>query len=131
MFLLLTLAGIVTLNRLQAAAAVSATNDAREVARLLGLLAMPGTNKFSESAQKIVAKLHQTQGRDVVLLNSDQIVVADSLPSRVGRPLTEDPADQVGMTIRTGRCAPSSRSAKITLREPSASWCRSNVNQER
>jgi PAS domain S-box-containing protein len=100
MFLLVTLAGIVTLNRLQAAAAVSATNDARDVARLVGLLAMPGTNKFSESAQKIVAKLHQTQGRDVVLLNSDQIVVADSLPSRVGRPLTEDPADQVGMTIK-------------------------------
>jgi two-component system cell cycle sensor histidine kinase/response regulator CckA len=98
--LLVTLVGIVAVNRLQAAETFSATSEAREVARLVGFLATPGTNKFSESAQQIVAKLHQTQGRDVVLLDSNQIVVADSLPSRVGKPLIEDPSDEVGMAIR-------------------------------
>ncbi len=103
MLLLVTLAGIVAVNRLQTAATISATNEARDVARLMGLLAMPGTNNFSESAEQIVAKLHQTHGRDVVLLNSDQIVVADSLPSRVGKPLTEGPSDEVGLTIKDRR----------------------------
>ena len=103
MLSLVTLAAIVAVNRLQAAASVSATNEARDVARLMGLLAMPGTNNFSESAEQIVAKLHQTHGRDVVLLNSDQIVVADSLPSRVGKPLTEGPSNEVGMTIKDRR----------------------------
>ena len=100
MLLLVTLVGLVAVNRLRAAATVSATSEARDVARLVGFLLMPGSNQISESAQQIVTKLHQTQGRDVVLLNSDQVVVADSVPSRVGKPFTANPSGEVGATIR-------------------------------
>ena len=100
MLLLVTLVGLVAMNRLQAAATVSATNEARDVARLVGFLLLPGSNKFSESAQQIVTKLHQTQGRDVVLLDSNQVVLADFVPSRVGKPFADNPSDEVGATIR-------------------------------
>jgi two-component system cell cycle sensor histidine kinase/response regulator CckA len=103
MLLLVALVGLVAVNRLQAAATVSAIREARDVARLLGFLLMPGPNKFSESAQHIVTKLHQTQGRDVVLLDTNQVVVADSIPSRVGKPFTANPSDEVGATIRDRR----------------------------
>ncbi len=100
MLLLVTLVVLVALNRLQAAATLSATSEARDVARLVGFVLMPGSNKFSESAQQIVTKLHQTQGRDVVLLDSNGVVVADSVASRVGKPFPANPSDEVGATIR-------------------------------
>jgi PAS domain S-box-containing protein len=98
--LLVTLVGALAVNRLHAAATVSATNEARDIARLVGFLLMPDSNKFSESAQQIVTKLHQTQGRDVVLLDSKQADVADTIPYRVGEPFTENPSGEVGATMK-------------------------------
>jgi two-component system cell cycle sensor histidine kinase/response regulator CckA len=100
LLLLVTVVDLVAVNRLQADARVSATNEARDVARLVGFLLMPGSNKFSESAQPIITKLHQTQGRDAVLLDSDEVVVAHSISSRVGKPFAENPSGEVAATIK-------------------------------
>ena len=81
MSLLVALVGALAVNRLQAAAMVSVTDEARDVARVVSFLLTSGSNRLSGSAQEIVAKLHQTQGRDVVLVDSNQIVLADAVPS--------------------------------------------------
>ncbi|MEO7098751.1 MAG: PAS domain S-box protein [Luteolibacter sp.] len=53
--------------------------------------------------QELVAKLHQREGRDVVLMDARQVVVADSDPSGIGSVFTEDPGDEVGLTIKDGK----------------------------
>ena len=100
MALLVALMGTLAVNRLQAAAMVGATEEARDVARVLGFLLTSRSNKISEAAQEIVAKLHQTQRRDVVLIDSNQVVLADAVPSQIGERFTEDPNDEVGATLK-------------------------------
>ncbi len=100
LLLLVTLVALLAVNRRQAAATVSATDEARDVASLVGFLLMPGSNKFSESASRSLPSSIKRQGRDLILLDSNQVVVADSVPSRVGKPFSGNPAGEVGATIR-------------------------------
>ena len=91
MALLVALMGTLAVNRLQTAAMGGATEEARDVARVVGFLLTSRSNKISEAAQEIVAKLHQTQRRDVVLIDSNQVVLADAVPSQIGERFTEVP----------------------------------------
>ena len=100
MALLVALVGALAVNRLQAAALVGATDEARNVARVVGFLLTSGSNKFSETAQEIVNQLHRTQHRDVVLIDSNQVVLADAVPSQIGERFTEDPNNEVGATLK-------------------------------
>jgi two-component system, cell cycle sensor histidine kinase and response regulator CckA len=100
MALLVALMGALAVNRLQAAVLVGATDEARNVARVVGFLLTSGSDKFSETAQEIVNQLHRTQGRDVVLVDFDQIILADAVPSQVGKRFTESPSDEVGATLK-------------------------------
>src|SRR6201995_1382020 len=61
MSLLVTFMPAVAVNRLRAAT-VSVTEEAQDVAHVVGFLLTSGSRRLSESAQQIVAKLNQTQG---------------------------------------------------------------------
>jgi hypothetical protein len=100
MSLLVTFVAALAVNRLRAAATVSVTNEARDVARVVGFLLTSGSNSLSESAQEIVTKLNRTQGRDVILMDANQVVVADALASEIGNHFTENPSDEVGATLK-------------------------------
>jgi len=103
MSLLVALVGALAVNRQHAAATLSATKEAQEVARVVSFLLTSDSNKLSASAQEIVAKLHETQSRDVVLMDTNQLVLADADPSEIGNLFTQDPGDEVGATIKDRR----------------------------
>src|ERR1700729_2520267 len=94
--LFMVLVGAVAVNRLQATAMVRVTEEARDLARVVSLLLNAGSNQPSASAQDMVTRLHQTQGREVVLTDANQIVLADAIPSRIGKVFTGNPGDEVG-----------------------------------
>jgi PAS domain S-box-containing protein len=98
--LLVTCMGVLAVNRLQAVATNSVTNEARDVARVVGLLVTSGSDRLSESAQQIVTMLNKTQGRDVVVMNANRVVVADAVASEVGKHFTGNPSDEVGATLK-------------------------------
>jgi two-component system, cell cycle sensor histidine kinase and response regulator CckA len=99
MSLLVALVGAVAVNRLRASAMAGVTREAQDVAHLVSFILMSGS-KLSPSAQEIVAKLHQKQGRDMVLMDSNQLVLADTIPSEIGKNFTGDPEDEVAATIK-------------------------------
>ena len=103
MSLLVALVGALAVNRQQAAATVAATKEAYDVARVVSFLLTPDPNKLSASPQEIVTKLRQTQGRDVVLIDANQLVLADADLSEVGTPFTQDQGGEVGATIKDGQ----------------------------
>jgi hypothetical protein len=100
MSLLVALVGGIAVNRIQATATVGVTREAQDVARVVSLLLASGSKELSSSAQEIVAKLHQTQGKNVVLMDSNQKVLADALPSRIGKSFADDADNAVGATIK-------------------------------
>jgi two-component system cell cycle sensor histidine kinase/response regulator CckA len=100
MALLVTLVGAIAVNRLNTAAMTSVTREANDVARVVGFLLTPGSNRAFEVTREIVRKLHQTQGRNVVLMDAHQVIVADTDPSEVGKRFSQDPDDEVGATIK-------------------------------
>jgi PAS domain S-box-containing protein len=100
MSLLVALVGALAVNRLQAAAMASVTREAQDVARLMSCFLMSGPNKLSTSPQEMVARLHQTQGRDVELVDPSQLVLAAAISSHIGKRFTGSPGDEVGATIK-------------------------------
>jgi signal transduction histidine kinase/CheY-like chemotaxis protein len=103
MSLLVALVGALALNRQHAAATISAAKEAQEVARVVSFLFSSDSNKLSASAQEIMAKLHETQDRDVVLLDTNKMVFADADPSEVGMLFTQDPGGEVAATLKDGK----------------------------
>jgi signal transduction histidine kinase/CheY-like chemotaxis protein len=99
MSLLVALVGALAVNRQYAATTIASTKEAGNVARVASFLFTSDPNKLSTSAQEIVTRLHDSQGRDVVLMDANQRVLADSDPSEVGGNFTGDPNDEVGATI--------------------------------
>jgi two-component system, cell cycle sensor histidine kinase and response regulator CckA len=100
MSFLVALVGVLAANRLQAAAMFSVAREAQEVARLVSFILMSGSNNVSASAEEIVSKLHQTEGREVVLVDPNQRVLADAVPSHVGQRFTENSSAEVGATLK-------------------------------
>ena len=101
MSLLVALVGGIAVNRIQATATASITREAQDLARVVSLLLASGSKELSPSAQELVAKLHQTLGRNVVLMDPNQIVLADALPSRIGKSFADDANKAVvGATIK-------------------------------
>src|ERR1700722_5275216 len=95
MSLLVALVGTLALNRQQAAAMIAATKEAENVAHALGLALISDSNQLDSSAQEIVRRLHETEKRDVVLVDPRGRVLADSIPASIGEIFTEDQHDEV------------------------------------
>lgn len=103
MSLLVALVGALAVNRQGAAATVAAKKEAYDVARVVSFLLTPDPNKLSASPHEIVTKLRQTQARDVVLIDANQLVLADADPSEIGTYFTQDEGGEVGATIKDGQ----------------------------
>ena len=99
MALLMVFGAALSVNRHYASAKVAAMKEATDVARVLGFL-ISEEEGFSASAQKIAQELHRTQGRDVVILDPQQRIVADADPSEIGTTFQGDSSDEVGATLR-------------------------------
>ncbi|MDR3562662.1 MAG: PAS domain S-box protein, partial [Negativicutes bacterium] len=102
MSLLVVLMGALAVNRQQVAARIGATKEAADVARALGFI-LSNSNGISASAQNIITQWHQVEGRDVVLLDANQIILADAIAKNIGKVFTEDRGDEVGATLRDRR----------------------------
>ncbi len=101
MALLVAVVGALAVNRQQAAAMVGATKEAEDVARVVSFLLTPDTNRFpGSSIQEIVARLHQSQGRDLSVMDINQRILADAVPNEIGQKFSHDPNDEVGRTIK-------------------------------
>src|SRR6478752_2013964 len=103
MSLLVALVIALAVNRLHAAAIASVTKEAQDIGRVVSLLLASDSGQGSPSAQQVVTRLYRTQGREVVLMDTNQIVLADRLLSRIGRHFTGNPTDEVGATIKDRR----------------------------
>src|SRR5882724_4704949 len=103
MSLLVALVGALAVNRQRASVTTAATKEAENVAGVLGFILMFDTNRLHTSTQEIVARLHEAQRRDVVLVDLRQKILADALPSGIGKIYAEDPADEIGSTIKDGK----------------------------
>jgi hypothetical protein len=99
MSVLVALDGALAVNRLQAAAMANVTREAQDAARLRSYLLMSDPNKLSTSAQEMVAKLHQTQGRDLEVVDPSQLVLAAAISSHIGKRFTGSPGDEVGAIV--------------------------------
>jgi PAS domain S-box-containing protein len=102
MSLLVALVGALAVNRQHVVATVGATKEAENVARVLGFL-LSDSNSFSVSAQEIITKLNQAEGRDVVLMDTNQLILADAVASDIGKIFKGDTGDEVGATLKDQR----------------------------
>jgi len=100
MSMLIAVMGVLAVNRQQATALAGAIIEAEDVARVMSFALMTDANKLSPAAQEIVVRLHQSQQRDMVLVDVNQLTLADAIPREIGQPYTDDPGDEVGATIR-------------------------------
>jgi len=90
-----------------------ASKEAEDVARVLGTFPAVEMEAGHNHLQEIVTLLHQSQHRDVVLTDRDQRILADSNPENIGKIFSGDARDEVGETIKDGRCVPLWKLARI------------------
>lgn len=98
--MLVTLVGALAVDRQHAAVMIGVNKEAREIARVLSSLLLSGSNNLSASSQEIVARLHETQGGDVALVDSNKLIRADVEPSEIGKIFNDDLRDEVGAAIK-------------------------------
>jgi len=104
MSLLVALIGALAVNRQRAAAFVGATKEAQDFARLLSVLLLSESDRHSAvELQAIVMRLHGSEHRDVALMDSNQLILADAVPEEIGTIFSNDPHDEVGATIKDRR----------------------------
>ncbi len=99
MVLLVLLVAVFAVNRQLAAAHLAARKEAADVARVISFL-VSEEGVFSPSAQQVLQRLHKTEGRDVILLDARQRIIADADPTEIGTTFAGDPRDEVGATLR-------------------------------
>src|ERR1700737_849650 len=100
MSLVLALVGGLVLNRLHTVTIEGVTKEAKDVARVISFLITPGSGKLTQSAQEIVEKLHQTQGRNVVVMDVNQFILADAFPVEIGKRFSENPSGEIAAALR-------------------------------
>ena len=100
--LLVALVGALAVDRQRASVTTASTKEAENVADVLGFIFLSDSNQLHSSTQEIISRLHEAQGRDVVLMDAQQSILADADRSEVGKNYTEDPNDEAGATIKDG-----------------------------
>jgi PAS domain S-box-containing protein len=103
MSLLVALVGVLAVNCQRASVTTAATKEAENVANVLGFIFLSDSNQLHSSTQEIIRRLHEAQGRDVVLVDARQAILADAVPSEVGKNYAEGPNDEIGSTIKDGK----------------------------
>lgn len=103
MSLLVALVGALAVDRQRASVTTAATKEAENVGNILGFIFLSDSNQLHSSTQEIITRLHKTQGRDIVLMDSHKRDLADANPWSVGEIYTDDQHDEVAATIRDGK----------------------------
>ena len=103
MCLLVLLVGTLAVERQRASVTAAATKEAADVADVLGFIFLSDSSRLHASMQEAVMRLHETQGRDVVLMDTQQTILADAIPSNTGKNYVQDPNDEAGSTLRDGK----------------------------
>src|SRR5471030_1315839 len=103
MALLVALVGALAVNRQRASVTIAAIKEAENVARVLGFVLMSDPNQLHASAQEIITRLFEAQGRDVLLVDSHRRILADATPQTTGEFFSEDQRGEVIATIRDGK----------------------------
>lgn len=87
-----------------------AQHEAESVARILAfdITGHIDNTNLSASAnlkevERDIRKLKETHERDIVVVDMEQRIIADAVPSEVGSIFTHDPNDEVGRTLRDGK----------------------------
>ena len=75
MSVLVLLVGALAVDRQRASVTAAATEEAENVADTLGFIFLSDSNQLHASTQEIITRLHQTQGRDVVLMDTNQTIL--------------------------------------------------------
>ncbi len=63
----------------------------KNVAHALGLALISDSNQLDASSREIIRRLHDTEARDVVLVDTNKLVLADAVPANLGQVFVEDP----------------------------------------
>jgi PAS domain S-box-containing protein len=100
--LLVALVGALAVDRQRASVTTAATKEAENVADVLGFIFLSDSNQLHSSTQEIISRLHEAQGRDVVLMDAQQTILADVDRSEVGKNYAEDPNNEAGATLKDG-----------------------------
>ena len=87
------------IERAQAAAESVKGRKAEDVARVISFI-LAANPKDTNSAQEIIDRLHKMEGRDAVLMDAGQMVLADADHAEIGKNFTQDPNDEAGATIK-------------------------------
>ncbi len=103
MSLLMALVGAIAVNRQKVSAEMAAIKEAEHVAHALGLALISDSNQLDDSARAVVRRWHETEGRDVVLVDIHKRVLADAVPASIGEIFIEDQRDEVASTIKDGK----------------------------
>src|ERR1700728_4492076 len=102
MSLLIALVGGFAINRQEKTARSAAVTEARNVARALALAVISDSNQLDSSAEAIVKRLHATEKRDIVIMDTHKRILADAMPESIGQVYIEDEHDEVASTIKDG-----------------------------
>lgn len=72
-----------------------------------GLVLVAGPIQLQAASDDLVAGALEIIGQrthhDMVIVDEDQIIIADAMPANVGKKFDEDPNDEVGKTIADGK----------------------------
>jgi diguanylate cyclase (GGDEF)-like protein/PAS domain S-box-containing protein len=110
---LLALTGGVVLRAADEAARLAAVTEAEQVARGIATDIVAGLNlqegagrsllEDSGVLQSYLLRLHSVQRRDIEVVDTNKIILADVVPEDVGSRLDVDPDNEVGRTIADGK----------------------------
>jgi PAS domain S-box-containing protein len=101
--LIVTLVGLIAVNRQRAAGVLGATKEAEEVAHVLGLVFMADENPSHDLTKKIAGCLSKELGqRDIEVIDSSERILVDMIRAKSGS-MTERLGTSVDESLRDGR----------------------------
>jgi PAS domain S-box-containing protein len=87
-----------------------ARHEAESIARIISFditshagLNTPSALENPSEVQELILRFRNIQKRDIVVVDTEQKIIADSVPEEIGMVFEHDVNDEVGQTIRDGR----------------------------
>ena len=96
---LVSLFGVFSIRQQLRQAEQTSVTEASHLAEALSVV----TAKEQVDLQELVTQLHESQGRDVVVLNLDKQILADAHPNEIGLVFEFDPNGEVSATLKDGQ----------------------------
>ena len=97
--LLVGITGVIAVLQQLQTAEETAIIEARELSEIIDLTVSQG----EEDLQSFITYLHATQHRDIEVVDSNKLIIADAILEDVGKILTHDLGNEVGLTLQDGQ----------------------------